>query len=757
MKKNINNSKPLDISLNSLNPHSSYHEHKPSNNNIFYNTTSNFRTNLYKKEFKNITVNNNNQKISNIKEIKKMTKEQIKNYIIYLKKNINSSHYANKELNNEYNKLLIKLRKINELIKNNNELYYKMNDSFKINLEKNKKNKDTYINIIDQYQLYNTKGENKNNNLNQIINSQENDIIKLINENNKLTNDINNKKNLIKYLQNIIELEKYKQIFIDLNGRKDELMLNNENINQIKEIQNKNEELKLNRDTLKNELLNKEKDNIEIEKIKQDLIDKINLLSNKDDNSSNNYQKLIEEENEKSKEINNKLEKKENELKNLKNKINLVKIKNEEEINTLSKYINELNSNNEKIKNEIEQRKKNALDKRLMLLKYNQEFKDTLIYKNNIISKIEEIKKENEDLKNRKIKIFNIKTIKSQNKNKINEPNISKKIKHNLTEPNLNKHNINKNIKLKQKCLSYNNILNNNQQNINKSLDISSNPRSGKFIYTIDNKGKLLSYGIDIKKFIYINTSSIKGWKYFYSLYNKNSEGSLFLNTFGGLFILTGDNYNQLFYYSQYKNMIYLIKSFKTNHKYGGMLLTKDGSKIIILGGEYNNSVILFNLQKNEVINLPNLIHKRINSSYNILNDRYIFSFFGKGNNTIEYLDLNNNKNNSWNILNYKSNGLLFKELDGHIGFNIEENIIIIIGGNNNENVLIFYLKEKFLDITDIKVITDKNSDIKKLYFDKEKCFNTIEDNNNREIIGMDNEGNVHCFNDDYAYTIFVS
>jgi hypothetical protein len=99
----------------------------------------------------------------------------------------------------------------------------------------------------------------------------------------------------------------------------------------------------------------------------------------------------------------------------------------------------------------------------------------------------------------------------------------------------------------------------------------------------------------------------------------------------------------------------------------------------------------------------------------------------------------------------------LFKELDGHIGFNIEENIIIIIGGNNNENVMIFYLKEKFLDITDIKVITDKNSDIKKLYFDKEKCFNTIEDNNNKEIIGMDNEGNVHCFNDDYAYTIFVS
>ena len=340
MKNNINNTKPLDISSNSINPHASYHENKPSNNNIFYKTTSNFRTNLYKKEFKNITVNNNNQKISNIKEIKKMTKEQIKNYIIYLKKNINSSHYANKELNNEYNKLLIKLRKLNDLIKNNNELYNKMNNYYKINLEKNKKNKDTYINIIDQYQLYNTNGENKNNNLNQIINSQEDDIIKLINENNKLTNDINNKKNLIKYLQNLIELEKYKQIFIDLNERKDELILNNENINQLKEILNKNEELKLNRDTLKNELLNKEKDEIEIEKIKNDLNGKIIILSNKDDNDYINYQKLLEEENEKSKEINDELKMKENKLRNIKNNINMVKIKNEEEINRLSEYIN---------------------------------------------------------------------------------------------------------------------------------------------------------------------------------------------------------------------------------------------------------------------------------------------------------------------------------------------------------------------------------------------------------------------------------
>ena len=187
------------------------------------------------------------------------------------------------------------------------------------------------------------------------------------------------------------------------------------------------------------------------------------------------------------------------------------------------------------------------------------------------------------------------------------------------------------------------------------------------------------------------------------------------------------------------------------------MILTLDGNKIIILGGESTNEVILYNIEKNEIINLPNLNNRRINSSYNLINDLYIFTFFGKGNNTIEYLDLNNIKN-GWNILKYRFNNF-FKELEGHIGFNINNNVIIIVGGKNNDNIKVFYLKEKYLDITDIKINIDEKYDIKELNFDKEKCFNIIynEENNCNEIICMDNKGNVHCFNEEYAYTIFVS
>lgn len=778
MKKNIESRIPniTDTSFNSLNPHNHniYHQNEFFNNNILNKTSTNFRTNLFKKEFKNIKVKNNNKNKLNATsesfnkqqktKIKEMTEEQLKNYIKYLKNNIASSYKANNELNIEYNKLLKKLRQLNQLIGNNNDIYNKMKASYEKNLEKNKKNKNTYIDIIDQYQLFNTTGENKNNNLNQVINSQENDIVKLIKENNKLNEDINNKKNLVNFLKNLIELEKYKKLIINLNIKKNELLLVKENFEKINEMKNKNKELKLNRDKLQKELNNKDNRYIEIIKIKNDLINKINLLSYPNDNninslnenkiSSDYYNKLIEDERKKSMEIYKRLETKKIELNKIKGTINTLKAKKEEEIFSLNKYIKELDSKNEKIKFDFEKRKKNALEQRLILLRYNQKFKESSYYKKNLISKIEAIKKDNEKLKNKNYKIFNIKAIKERTNNPLLISNFHK-LKKNFTFSNLNKNN---NIRNKFKNSSYENI---SKYNIKKYEILNSyNNRKGKYIYTISKNGELISYGIELKKFVLINTLPIKGWQYFYSIYQKNSEGSLFLNTLTGLFILTGENYNQLFYYSQKKNAISLIKLFNTNHKYGGMLLLKEDIKIIILGGEYDNSVILFNLGKNEEKNLPKLNHKRINSSYNIINDRYIISFFGKGNNTIEFLDLKNiNYSNNWNILNYNTNNFNFKELSGHICFNIDDNIMILLGGENNNYIIIFYFNEKFLDISDIELKIEEPNDvnINELIFDKEKSFNSIiDENNNKEIIGMDKEGRVHCFNDKYNYTIFI-
>ena len=747
-----------------------------SNNNKFFNTSTNFRMNLYKNKFKNISVisndkinntsSNNNFNLTsqsfNKQKIKEMTQEQIKNYVIYLKNNINTSFVANNELNNEYNKLLLKLRQVNESIAKNQQIYNSIKKSIQINSEKNKQNKNIYINLIEQYKLNNDHGENEYNILNQKINTQEKEIIRLIKENNDLNDDIEKKKLIIEKLKKIIELIKYYQININLKNEKNKLILKNENIKKEKIKKIENEELKLSRDKLnyeipniedeyseiinnKNKLnnntkiLNNNKKNININLNKSNDFDRKyntvnNLVSDNIDNSYNNYMELNKKENQKNVIFQNNFE------------------SNETESNKEYKNIN-LND----IQFNIIKGKNNILEDKNKILKSNKIEKELLLNKNNLIHQLNPSKRQNEKDKNELTiknkntnnKIFNIKSIKRQN----NVDNTTK-INNNLTKSNLGEYKDDKNNKIKDINLSYDNIIINNKSKINNSYF----PRKGKYIYTIDNNGKLLSYGIELKKFIYINLSLINGWQDFYNnYYKKNSDGSLLLNTLGGLFILTGDNFNKLFYYSQYKNAIYLIQTFKTNHKYGGMLLTSDGNKIIILGGESTNEVILYNIDKNEIINLPNLNNKRINASYNLINDKYIFTFFGKGNNTIEYLDLNNIKN-CWNILNYKCNNS-FKELEGHISFKINNNVVIIVGGKNNTNIIVFYFKEKFLDVTDIIINFDELKKIKELIFDKEKCFNIIynSENNCNEIIGMDNEGNVHCFNDNYTYTIFVS
>ena len=85
--------------------------------------------------------------------------------------------------------------------------------------------------------------------------------------------------------------------------------------------------------------------------------------------------------------------------------------------------------------------------------------------------------------KNTNNKIFNIKSIKRQN----NVDNTTK-INNNLTKSNLGEYKDDKNNKIKDINLSYDNIIINNKSKINNSYF----PRKGKYIYTIDNNGKLL-------------------------------------------------------------------------------------------------------------------------------------------------------------------------------------------------------------------------------------------------------------------------
>jgi len=79
---------------------------------------------------------------------------------------------------------------------------------------------------------------------------------------------------------------------------------------------------------------------------------------NKEKETIDYYQKLIEEENKKEGKINEKMNYYEAEIANLKNEINEIKSKNNEELSLFKQYINNLSSNDEEIKNKLISNKK---------------------------------------------------------------------------------------------------------------------------------------------------------------------------------------------------------------------------------------------------------------------------------------------------------------------------------------------------------------------------------------------------------------
>ena len=784
------------------------------------------------------------------KKIRDMNSKQIKNYIIYVKDHLNSSYYANNDLNNECNRIKTKSRELNDLINNNNDKYLSMNKLYEKKMENNKNIKEEYLKLVDEYKINNINELNKLKELNILLDRQDNDIFNLENENEILKEDILNKKIIIEKLKEQIGKLKNKKGMIEayneylyLFDKKNKLISVNQIRKNLKKIKEKNEELINKIDILKNELKSKENTIIKTKNEQKELSNKLILLEkdielenkninineknnnrylntendteNNDDMNNNNkyehendsieyYQKLIEDENIKGKEIKEKLDFFKEEINRIQNDILTLKSKNNEEIMVFKNQINNLSPNSEEIKNELISNKEIIKNQQESLIKYNKQFRESLKEKNDLKNKINKLKIENKNIElklneNHKMIGFKIKSIKirrgggiHRGMSGINNRRLSKE--RNLSNSDLLKNSkisdkleISKNMENfipkrdiyrykryeykyeksnaneKQNSMfksrrtgSFDNIFKFNETNAieqENNIEILSTPRSGNYLYTIDEEGKLLGYSIALKKFVYINTSSIKCWRLFYKEYKKNANGSLLLNTFAGLFILTGDNYSNLYYYSQSKNTIYLIMKLKYNHMYGGMLSTHDNNNIIIVGGKYTNEVEIFNIKINNLKSLPCLLTKRINSSYCILNN-YLFVFFGKNNNTIEYLNLKKEKN--WKKLEYRSNNYI-KELSGHIGFKVNDNVVIIVGGVNNDKIIVFYFKEKFLDVTDFILKFDIDCGIDELYFDKEKYFNIMKNKEIKtEVVGMDTYGNVHCFDNDYSYTIFV-
>ena len=547
--------------------------------------------------------------------------------------------------------------------------------------------------------------------------------------------------------------EKAKLLFNDITKNR------NEYLNLEKECEN---EIKLNKEMksqFKKNLINIEKEK-EINELKEEQNILLMNLKSKDKiiNNLKNTLNIITKEIDEDRKINENI---------MNEKYN--------QINELKKILNDLNNKFEKNKIIINSKKK---EKEKLMIK-NESQNNNLIGENNDDldeNEIKETKEKNKNIKNykRDLKIENEDNHGLTRNNKINNfPKEQRLLT--ITEKSDNYSSLSENYFPKLSLINAhkrsksneidpkkyiedidNKIYSFTEGNMIKDISTSKTNSMNKdsfYLYTITKEGELLEFDLIEKKYKIIDTNQIKDWKIFIQEYISFHEGSLLLNTFQGLFILTGKNHKNLFYYSKKYNSISKISTFNSSHKYGGLILTPNCENIIVIGGE-TREVEILNIENGQIQKLPNLLTKRINSAFCFIGNK-LFALFGKFNNQIEFLDIINKKN--WELIKLKKHNNKMLTFEGLAGIPIAKNEILFVGNINNNKLMKFNYEKMSIEYEDID-IQNKN----KYSFDKDKYFNNFinfekvgkDGNYLNQLVGIDSKGNIHYFNNDFTYSI---
>ena len=748
-----------------------------NNNNI-----NKIKTNLKPK--KNYMESNYNTRTEGNNNEMEMT--HAKNYINYLYEHLDTSYNANSELSNKTEMILNMKKDIENEIKRNNDVYKSLILSYNDKLKMNNKYKNEFINFLNlykkQYKDFNIEINDKTKQLDDLVNKNKElkkeikyteEIINYLKKtenimmnNNKLVEKDHEEKNEMELLKK--ELMKLKEIKDNenkfLEKMKDKNIKFKEKLEEVKKDNNNNNKNN-NIKNINNKVRNK-KFIVGGNKLKKNSLDYNNNLKTDKDNNNDNIKsknELIQ---------NNSAEKeKEEEAKKDNEKENIAKNEEKNEENEVEKEEEiEIDIDLEKIKEKKISKEKNNKKKKI---KKKSKLKEKVLENELIMEKPKKKKRKS------KIKEENISPEKEEI-NDIKEYELSDNISDNVSKKNTKKkskkeENIEypeeKREKTSPNSLSLDEVssiksLSKTQKKLSQSqesiIEILTTPLKGSYLYTITPKGKLLSFNIAHKKFAIIDSSIIDGWTSFIPNYLKNIEGSLLLNTLEGLFIITGNNHNDLYFYSQEKCLIAKITTFKCGHKYGGLLLSPSpDNNLFVIGGECpNNEVELLSFEDDQNKMMPNLLTKRINASYTFINYK-LYAIFGKDNNTIEYLNIKKLKNN-WNKIEYQMDEGKINNIYGHVSLPVKDNNILIVGGKNNKKMMVLDLDEKTLDITDMKIpFIDSVGDY---LFDKEKFFNqTISEENKdkegkniKQLIGMDSCGNIHLFDYNFNYVVLL-
>ena len=182
-------------------------------------------------------------------------------------------------------------------------------------------------------------------------------------------------------------------------------------------------------------------------------------------------------------------------------------------------------------------------------------------------------------------------------------------------------------------------------------------------------------------------------------------EGTILYNTLEGVFILTGENTDALYYYDSMYNSIYKICKFNNSHNNGSLMYDEDDKCLYAFGGKNINSCEYYSFYDKKVFDLPDLITDRANASFIISNNK-IFGFFGFSYgkdsyaNSIEYINFK--KKDKWVELEN------IKFLKNDIKFDIESASTMYYKQNMNRILIYSGIQGEDEDfITDYYLIYD--------------------------------------------------
>jgi len=280
------------------------------------------------------------------------------------------------------------------------------------------------------------------------------------------------------------------------------------------------------------------------------------------------------------------------------------------------------------------------------------------------------------------------------------------------------------------------------------------------YLYGIDRDNLLHIFDINNKR--WTNLKKITELKDVSNTFNKDYqyEGTILYNTLRGLYILTGNKTDTLYFYDSITNTISKICKFNYSHDNGGLFYDINGNNLYALGGKNIRACEYYSFNDKKIYKLPDLTTDRANASY-ILSNNKLFGFFGFNYsrntycNSIEYIDYI--KKDKWvelkNIQLLKNNITFDMESVSTMYYKNNTNLIFVYCGIQGDDE--DFITEYYLIYDSIKNTMDKinkynvqqyksmgkiwknyilkNNDPKGFHFAKNSRFLKLPMNNNYE------------------------